>query len=91
MVLLVGLVACSIPLLLRLKIFNNLIHKFQPTQQINNMFIANNKLTICLLRHVSTHMSHHQALFLNHIRLQTNCAHLGPQRFTKLLDNLIVI
>jgi hypothetical protein len=25
------------------------IHKFQSTQQINNMFIRNNKLTICLL------------------------------------------
>jgi hypothetical protein len=70
---------------------NNLIHKFQSTQQINNMFIANNKLTIYLLRHVSTHMSHHQAFSLNHIRLQRNCAHLGSQGLTKLLDNLIVI
>jgi hypothetical protein len=36
-------------------------------------------------------MSHHQALFLNHIRLQRNSAHLGSQGFKKLLDSLIVI
>jgi hypothetical protein len=52
------------------------------------MFIANNILTVRLLRHVSTRMSHHQALFWNHIRLQRNCAHLGSRRFTKLIDNL---
>jgi hypothetical protein len=54
------------------------------------MFIANNKLTICLLRHVSTHMSHHHALFLKLVCLQGNCAHFATQRFMKLLLLFVV-
>jgi hypothetical protein len=46
-------------------------------KHIINLLLGINKLTICLLRHVSTHMSHHQALSLNHVSLQRKCANFG--------------